>query len=66
MTPDTWLILLFGLLAGASYLLWCLERLPRGRLLLVVVSVACLGAGVYFHDYVLPGRSAQARAGALR
>ncbi|HLK12344.1 MAG TPA: hypothetical protein VKW76_13270 [Candidatus Binatia bacterium] len=54
MTPDVWLIAGFALFVGASYCLWCFERLPRTRRLLAVLSIVCLGAGVVLHDYVLP------------
>lgn len=55
--PDVWLILGFGLLAGASYGLWCFGRLPRMRLLFIFLSVLCLGAGVVLHD-LNPGQDA--------
>jgi peptidoglycan/LPS O-acetylase OafA/YrhL len=54
MTPDVWLIAGFALSMGASYCLWCFERLPRTRRLLAILSILSLGAGVVMHDYVLP------------
>ena len=49
-SPDACLIVLVSACAIAAYLAWVLERLPRGRKLLVVLAIAALVATVIVHD----------------
>jgi hypothetical protein len=46
MTVLSWLVLAWITCTGVSYLLWCLERLPRTRRLLALVAVPCFVAAV--------------------
>ena len=41
-----------GLLVGASYLLWCLDLLPRTRRALFLAGLICLGVAVDKHGFL--------------
>jgi hypothetical protein len=42
MTPDVDFCLAFAVSIVATYVLWCLDVMPRVRVLLVLVGVVCL------------------------
>ena len=51
MTVVTWFVLVFTLCTGTSYLLWCIDRLPRTRLVLMMVAVPSFLAAIGLHGY---------------
>lgn len=46
MTPDALLCLAFATATVTTYVLWCLEVLPRLRLLLVLIGVVCFAIAI--------------------
>jgi di/tricarboxylate transporter len=52
MTPDVDFCLAFAVSIVATYALWCLDRMPRVRALLVLVGVICFVIALSMrHDF---------------
>jgi len=53
MVAVPWLVLVFMVSTWTSYLLWCLDRLPRLRVVLALIAVPCFLAAVGIHGFFL-------------
>jgi hypothetical protein len=51
MAPDTWLTILFAVLAVAAYLLWVLELLPGVRVAIALLAVVCFVLALVFYQH---------------
>jgi len=49
MALVSWLSLLCPLLFAAGYAFWCLDRLPRTRVVFAIAGTLCLLAAIWLH-----------------
>ena len=49
MDAVSWLVVVFTFCTGVAYVLWCLDLLPRVRLILVLVAVPLFLTAVTMH-----------------
>jgi hypothetical protein len=49
MALASWLSLLCPLLIGASYASWCVDRLPRTRIVFGIAGALCLLGAIWLH-----------------